>query len=304
VKCWGAGGLLGDNTQISRTEPVTVLGLTNVAALDAGQGTTCAILGDGTVKCWGYNSDGQIGDNSKVDRLVPVTVPGLMDVIAIDNMYSHTCAAVRDGTVRCWGSNSAGQLGASNVGGSVLTPQGVSGVSGANGVATGTSQSCVILKSNGAVQCWGKDLLGDGSVSSSYTPVTAKNLDNVAEVVFGFFHACARQGDRTVRCWGVADLLGTGATSTDGNPSSPVLGNALSVGIGTYSTVAVHVNGGVFWWDATRKPAVAPGLSNIVAISHTAQNACEVHRDGSVSCWTLANGVLTTPTVVSGINVF
>jgi alpha-tubulin suppressor-like RCC1 family protein len=307
VKCWGvdnSSGQLGDNTQMAHAVPAAVTGLTNVAALDAGRDTTCAILGDGTVKCWGANGDGQIGDNTKSNRLIPVAVTGLTDVIALDTAFGHTCVARRDGSVRCWGNNSDGQLGASNVGGSVLTPQGIAGVTGAHGVATGNTQSCAILKANGTAQCWGSGLLGDGAVSSSYTPVTVKNLPNIAEIVFGGFHACARQASTTVYCWGTAALLGTGSSTTDGNPAFVPSVGSVSIGIGVYSTVVVQGSGGLTYWGAGSTPATMAGLSNVVAISHHGPNICAVHRNGTVSCWSIANSTITAPVVVSGLNVF
>ena len=58
VKCWGenASGGLGDGTNINRNVPVEVPGLeAGVKALDAGAGHTCALMSDGSVKCWGWN---------------------------------------------------------------------------------------------------------------------------------------------------------------------------------------------------------------------------------------------------------
>ena len=40
---------------------------------------TCALLGDGSVECWGDNADGEIGDGTRIDRPSPVRVVGLLD---------------------------------------------------------------------------------------------------------------------------------------------------------------------------------------------------------------------------------
>ena len=48
-----------------------------VVQLVTGSNHTVALLEDGTVKAWGYNSFGQLGDGTKVDKLVPTSVPGL-----------------------------------------------------------------------------------------------------------------------------------------------------------------------------------------------------------------------------------
>jgi alpha-tubulin suppressor-like RCC1 family protein len=56
---------------------VVVEGLRGTVVLAAGGDHTCAVLGDGTVRCWGYNDAGQLGDGSTHDSLAPVLVQGL-----------------------------------------------------------------------------------------------------------------------------------------------------------------------------------------------------------------------------------
>ena len=63
--CWGVGvdGALGINSELSFDTPQYVnvgLGRT-VTAVSLGDKFTCAILDDGSLKCWGDNSMGQIG---------------------------------------------------------------------------------------------------------------------------------------------------------------------------------------------------------------------------------------------------
>src|SRR5205809_5727803 len=65
VQWWGVGGAgrRGDGTfnNIS-TVPGAVVGITGAVAVAARGYHSCALLGDGTVWCWGRNSDGQLGD--------------------------------------------------------------------------------------------------------------------------------------------------------------------------------------------------------------------------------------------------
>jgi len=113
VKCWGGNtwGALGDGTGFDRSSPVASVGLaTGVQALTAGDGHTCALMDDATVKCWGFNLYGQLGDNTLVDRLTATTVPGLSNIVAISAGSSHTCAVDSAGEVRCWGQNDVGQI--------------------------------------------------------------------------------------------------------------------------------------------------------------------------------------------------
>ena len=84
--------------------------------LAAAQQASCAILSDGTAKCWGSNTYGQLGNGTNVGSGVPVTVSGLANAVAIDMSNAHVCALLASGGVRCWGYNFYGQLGNGNAG--------------------------------------------------------------------------------------------------------------------------------------------------------------------------------------------
>jgi alpha-tubulin suppressor-like RCC1 family protein len=81
VQCWGlaSAGELGDgdstgpegcnapNTPIvCSTKPVPVTALGDVHRLSAGSASSCAILLNGTVDCWGDNTVGELGDGTSI----------------------------------------------------------------------------------------------------------------------------------------------------------------------------------------------------------------------------------------------
>jgi alpha-tubulin suppressor-like RCC1 family protein len=134
VKCWGAngsgqlgigdpGGSWGDVPgEMGDHLPVLNLGTGHHAtALAVGGSHTCALLDDGTVKCWGLNDAGQLGQNSTTnlggrpeqmgDALPVVSLGTGRTALAIAAGNQHTCAVLDDHKLKCWGLNDDGQLG-------------------------------------------------------------------------------------------------------------------------------------------------------------------------------------------------
>src|SRR5438034_7035527 len=163
-----------------------VAGVTATAVTAAGF-HTCALPGDGTVRCWGQNDLGQLGNGTvsptaDTPNPTPVTVSGITTAVAISAGGWHTCALLQDGTVRCWGDNTWGELG----NGAVLvspsptspvtptpTPVTVSGITTAVAIEAGLFHICALLR-DGTLQCRGRGeegRLGNGSAAHSSTPV-------------------------------------------------------------------------------------------------------------------------------------
>jgi len=223
VKCWGWNeyGQLGDGTQITRTTPVDVVGLTTgVSAIAADEVHTCALTSNGGVKCWGLNDSGELGDGTTISRNIPVDVVGLTNgVSAIAVGQYQSCALTEAGAVKCWGWNYSGQLGnGTNV--SSKLPVDVSGLaSGVIAITAGMERACA-LTTSGGVKCWGRNYhgaLGNGSSGNSSVPVDVNGLTNgVIAIAAGGAHTCALTQVYTLKCWGYNSFgqLGDG-TFTD-----------------------------------------------------------------------------------------
>ncbi len=222
LQCWGRNefGQLGDpatTTFISAT-PVRVSGITTATAVTAGAFHTCALLGDGTVRCWGANDFGQLGNGSitvNSPTPTPVAVSGITTAVAISAGGWHTCALLGDGTVRCWGRNDFGQLGNGTTTLSP-TPVAVTGITTAVAAETFLFHTCAILR-DGTLDCWGRNdegRLGDGTRTNSSTPVAVAGIITAA-VAPGGEHSCALLQGGTVRCWGrnIDGRLGNGTTT-------------------------------------------------------------------------------------------
>src|SRR5580704_3915382 len=74
VRVWGEGnyGELGNGLfGIDSPTPVAVSGLSGVVAIARGSYHNLALLGDGTVRAWGFNAWGQLGDGTTMNRATP-----------------------------------------------------------------------------------------------------------------------------------------------------------------------------------------------------------------------------------------
>lgn len=257
--CWGANsrGQLGDGTSSSSDVPVIVSGLSSgVVQISAGSEFTCALLADGTAKCWGFNNRNQLGTGSNSYPSyspVPISVVGLSDIIQLSAGTNHACALLGDGTVKCWGHNYFNQLG---IGGATTTlPFGsaspVTALAAAGldvtQLSAGSGGTCA-LTSTGGLYCW-----GGGSPVSSNTAVSIPGLTTgVTQVSVGTNSSCAVTASGDAKCWG------SGLNGALGN------GSILS------SSGAVFVS----------------GMQGITSQIHTNQyHACALTTSGHVKCW-------------------
>jgi alpha-tubulin suppressor-like RCC1 family protein len=257
VKCWGYNGFgqLGDGTAVSKNTPTLIPGLTNVKAIELAPddwGWACAIIDDGTVKCWGWNGDGNLGVGDITNRANPTLVSGIggsdpkaAKLLLMGSGHDATaCALLDNGQIKCWGQNNGGQVGDGTTT-YRYTPTLVSGIGGSNPKATGIDgieygrsipHVCALLEDK-TVKCWGYNgfgQLGDGTTVNKATPTLVKGsctgglLCNVKKVetmgdYYGGARTCAILEDYTMRCWGHNGYgqLGTGDKTQSLIPVEP-----------------------------------------------------------------------------------
>ncbi len=294
LRCWGFGGngrlgygsalAIGDDEVPGSQAPVDLGSGRSAVAISAGEGHSCALLDNGTVRCWGFGGDGRlgygntadIGDDESPGSIAPVDLGTGRTATAISAGDSHTCAVLDNGTVRCWGYGAAGQLGYGNnldVGddetpGS-LAPVDIGAGATATAITAGESHTCVLLDS-AAVRCWGfgahgqlgyasADSIGDNESPASVGPVDLGNGRTATAISAGSLHTCAVLDDAKVRCWGFG--------------ANHQLGQAVPTSIGDNETPASV--GPVDLGSGRTARAVAAGR----------QHSCAILDDGSVRCW-------------------
>jgi alpha-tubulin suppressor-like RCC1 family protein len=133
LKCWGANanGQLGYGDAAARLAPPDTpvnLGTGRTALLiTAGNNHTCALLDDGSIKCWGINSSGQLGYEDTNQRSAPAALAVNIGTGRLATRLlagqDGTCVLLTDNAIKCWGVNTTGLFGIGGTGGEVVGDQ-------------------------------------------------------------------------------------------------------------------------------------------------------------------------------------
>lgn len=186
-----------------------------VTLVNAGDYSTCAIVGDADLWCWGASNTGLIAPpgGSALDRPAQmVAQPTLGTVASIAVGYDSACIrAGATNAMACWGSNTSLQLGVGSSPVETHVPQQVDGTF--LQVDVGNAFACAITADTPAtLRCWGANnwgQLGIGMETSDPQPATPVLFDTMTPVMVatGDEFACAigrvASGTGTsVYCWG------------------------------------------------------------------------------------------------------
>lgn len=198
------------------------------------------------------------GDDDPLDGCTPACTPTRAIGLGIGPISYHTCVLLPDGGARCWGYNLQGQIGTAP-GGTIgdnetialLPALAAPGKSGARfvAIAGGERHTCALTDED-HVFCWGSQIegrTGDGQFADCTQPNTcsvdfdadtflqfgnlgpAEYIDfgvvNPIDLAVGQAHACARDENGAVRCWGQNNegQLGLNHTTCVGTSCKPVL---------------------------------------------------------------------------------
>ncbi|QFG68407.1 cell wall-binding repeat-containing protein [Ornithinimicrobium pratense] len=317
TKCWGynAGGGLGDGTLLDRPSPGPVLGLGpgTTSTIEAG-GPSCALLSNGSVQCWGGNTEGSI-PGAGAYTAVPVDIPrlGAGTTAHISLGQKHGCAISITGATRCWGSNSSSQLGVGLPKGSLyalptLVP----------GFGPGTTRqidafylgTCAVRLDSSA-WCWGTNVggrIGDGTRTERNLPTAVVGLGpgTTAHIATGTSHTCAVTTEGAAKCWGssATGALGNGRLGPDVLTPDDVVGlgegTTTMIDAGSAYACAVTTDGTAKCWgtnvygklgigegiDFQLAPHPVIGLTNNTNLIQTSTNTtCAITTSDELRCW-------------------
>ena len=233
LRCWGDNtfGKLGTGDTSFKTTPTLInvgSGLTVKKVIaSSNRYTTCAILNDDSLKCWGENTNGQVGDNSYTHRYSPVPIPvGVGRSVKNLFNYNNSYYAILDNnTLVSWGLNYQGQLGIGSTS-DAISPQTVS-LSGqtVSQVKTTDYLTCLLTVS-GNVMCAGTNVYGSVGINSgsgfitTFSTVSLGSGRTATELYVYQNSACALLDNNTVKCWGsgLYGKMGSGSTSDQAYP--------------------------------------------------------------------------------------
>jgi alpha-tubulin suppressor-like RCC1 family protein len=275
VKCWGTNinGQLGLGDKNARGSaagsmgdalPAVALGSGRTAtAIATGRTHACAILDNGSVKCWGRNAYGQLGLGDTNDRgdqpgemgdALPTVALGTgRTAKAITAEDSQTCIILDDDRVKCWGHAGVGQLGLGdqlNRGdgpgemGDALPTVALGTGRTAKAITAGYNNTCALLD-DATVKCWGVNATGElGQGDKTYRGWGPNQMGDAllpidlgpgrtARAVTGTVAHCALLDDDAIKCWGsnFKGALGLGDTTNRGTTAGQMGANLPAVAL-------------------------------------------------------------------------
>lgn len=207
----------------------------------------CAINDEQRLFCWGRNSSNALGVPSVTSgTLIPVEVDPSSRWLKLSVGGSLSCAIRDDRRLFCWGD--------SNFSSDPVPTEVAGGTSDWVSVSVSGNLVCAIRETR-QLYCWGRNNHGQvGTDTSGADQLTPREVDGSAtewvEVTTGSNHACGRQLNGRVYCWGYSASLGYGASS-DSHVPTQVQGGFTdwsSIKSASSVTCGLRTNGKIYCW--------------------------------------------------------
>ncbi len=327
MRCLGSGsqGNLGTfNSGPADLEDPVVLATT-------GKEFTCIVTGsEQKLSCFGRNDAGQLGNSKPRAQVRPVPVGDLdnggAQVVGVKEISAgdrHACALLKSGRAVCWGDNSHGQLGSPMREGfgarTVLeNDRSRTPVTGVKSITAGANSTCMVLREDSAVFCFGERYGSKNSFNWVPARVEFENqsgtLNEAKAVGLGRGFGCALTKSSKVYCWGRNDSNQLGVGNSSGGleratevqvafPSPGPLTGILQITVGESHACALHREGrSVFCWGKndsyqlgnssarglTEQVAIGPNnlsLKEVREVRAGPDRTCIISMRGEVFCW-------------------
>jgi len=284
-----------------------------VVEVAASSAHTCARKNDGTVACWGINTQGEAGKDPAGSEMCgtskcltspnPVTLPAGATGLGAGDQGS--CILVGNDTF-CMGANDSGQFG-DGVAGDHYAPTEITARAGSTMIAGSEASFCSLV--GGSVICSGSNShgeVGNGMMAPVYAPYTTI-VTGASWLAMGYRNGCALTSG-TVTCWGDNSERQIDTTKLARNTPTTVVGAPIAVEVtaGFGHICARQATGTVTCWGRNVEGQIGNGMMSalpadptLVAITDVAQVraggyiTCARKTTGDVYCWGEQYG--TTP---------
>jgi alpha-tubulin suppressor-like RCC1 family protein len=268
---WGCNsvGQLGDNTIVSKSSPVSVIGgFTNWCQVSSGFNHSLAVRTNGTAWAWGAGGNGALGNNCTTSFSSPVSVVGgFCDWCQVSSggfggaSTGFSLGVRTNGSLWAWGFNAGGALG-NNCTAARSSP--VSVVGGFTdwcqvSASQFNSGFTVAVRQNGTAWAWGcnscsgEPTLGDNTTVDKSSPVSVVGgFTDWCQVSAGNAHSVAVRQNGTAWAWGCnsSGQLGDNTTVARSSPVSVVGGftDWCQVSAGNNHSLGVRQEGTAWAW--------------------------------------------------------
>jgi YD repeat-containing protein len=272
VWAWGTGGngVLGNNSNVSQSSPVSVVGgFTDWCQVSAGGDHSLALRTNGTAWAWGRNANGNLGDDTTTSRSSPVSVVGgFTDWCQVSAGTCHNLAVRTNGTAWAWGGNSQGRLGDDTTTDRSSPVSVVGGFTDWFQLSAGREHSLGV-RSNGTAWAWGQSIfgrLGDNTATDRSSPVSVVGgFTDWCQTSAGSDHSLAVRTNGTVWAWGRngQGQLGDDTTTNRSSPVSVVGGftDWCHISAGNDHSLAVRTTGTVWAWGYNGQGRLGDGTT-------------------------------------------
>lgn len=206
--CWGkssesqAASGRGEEDILS---PGQIDSETNWSAVGVGDGHSCAAQDDGSLFCWGRNSDGQIGQGNEapVRFRSPTLVDTFNGIRSIALGSAHTAVIDGDGALFVFGRSFQGRLG---LGGDdrdtiVGRPTRIDDANDWRLVDAATFNTCA-KKVDDSLWCWGRNFESQIAGSNALFETVPVLVGAGVDIAVGRFHICIVDQRSVVQCVG------------------------------------------------------------------------------------------------------
>lgn len=268
ILCWGynANGQLGDNSTVTKSQPVSVTGIGSSSFTVVAAGTSdfsLALRLDGTLYSWGNGANGRLASGATTPRSSPVAVSGSDRFLFASGYSSGGHAISNEGKLYGWGQNSKGEVG-DNSTTQRLTATLVN--SSTDWIKTAGGLNHVVgLRSNGNLYTWGLNdngQLGDNGLVAKSTPTLIVSDKIYIDCAAANNTSWALDRDGNVYGWG-ANAYGQIGDGTIVDKSTPtlVLGGLKfkKLRAGDNCVAALDRDGNLYAWGSGATGALGNG---------------------------------------------